>query len=521
MELSTKDKLQIKNLLLHNPKGGRLNIEDFKVLVNSAVTIEGILAFFKISTYKFYSLMRKLKLARPKTVTITQVPKTRLQQVDCTKLSRDYTINPLKRGEIPPESDLRYLYIELNWDRERVAQYLGSGKTKKTVVKFLNHYGIHKDQAAVTKSWKRNFIEKHPEVLTRKKKPTLAERGYKNGRQLHIAKKSLAILADKEQLSNLYKKHSAKGIAKLLGVSDVTVGNYLEKHKIDVIPTRFTSSGEKEIQALFPTIQFKKDRTVLDGQEIDLYSEKHKIGIEFNGNYWHSDACGVGPEYHKHKSELAAKKGVFLFHIFEYEWLDPVTKQAIINRLKNIFKENTKRIFARKCTIQQVPVAEATKFLDANHTQGRSPSQVRLGLYCNNELVALMEFITNGINKKYQYELNRFCCKAGYNIVGGASKLFKYFINTYNPESIVSYSDVAKTTGQIYKTLGFSVVSVTKPQYHWTNGDVTLTRYQCQLKRLTQRGWRTGKETEVQVMTKYGFHKIYDCGKLVWEWKRR
>lgn len=516
--VSAADKERIKQLNLKHPRGGnatKIDLDDFKLLVQSDVSIDGILAFLNISTYKFYSLMKELGLKRLPRVSVAAITDSRKQQVDLSKLSRDYTKYPLTRGEIPPEADLRYLFLELNWDRVHVAQYLGSGKSKKTVAKFLKHYGITKDDAARGKSMSQNYVEKHPEILDKEKNLTLAERGYKNGSQLHISKESLAILNDKNKLEALYKKHPARELGKLLGVTSTTINNYIAKHGIEVIYSRFTSYGENEIKALFPDIEFKKDRTILDGQEIDLYSDEFKIGIEFNGNYWHSDAC-VTPDYHKKKSELAAKKGVFIFHIFEFEWLNEVIKQAIISRLKNIFNRNKTRVFARKCEIKEVPATEASTFLNANHVQGRSPSQIRLGLYNGTELVALMEFITNGINKKYQYELNRFCCKAGYNVVGGASKLFKHFVKNYKPESVVSYSDIAKTTGNIYKTLGFSVVSVTKPQYHWTNGDVTLSRYECQLKRLTARGWRTGNETEVEVMTKYGFHKIYDCGKLVW-----
>lgn len=492
--------------------------EKLSSLLNSSLKIEDIVKQLQISTYAFYKLLKKYNLQRK--VKVDKLDNKYLQQVDLSKLSRDYQTHPLHKGEVPKEEDLRYLYLTLNWDRITVAKYLGSGNSKKTVAKFLKKYNISKEDKLFRECWKANYYTKHPESLKKHKKPTLQERGYKNGRQLHIPLESLDVLYNKNKLAELYKKHSAKEIAKLLGVSDVTVGHYLVKHGIEIVPTRYTSSAEKEIISLFPGISFKKDRTILDGQEIDLYSDIHKIGIEFNGNYWHSDACKVAPDYHKKKSDLAAAKGVFLFHIFEYEWLNPVTKAAIINRLHNLFITNMKKVYARKCIIKDVPVQEATDFLNKNHTQGRAPSQIRLGLYNGTELVALMEFITNGINKKYQYELSRFCCKAGYNVVGGASKLFKYFIKTYNPENIISYSDIAKTTGNIYSLLGFIQDSITKPQYHWTNGDITLTRYQCQLKRLTKLGWRKGTETEVEVMTSKGFHKIYDCGKIVWIWKR-
>ncbi len=490
--------------------------EKLSSLLNSSLKIEDIVKQLQISTYAFYKLLKKYNLQRK--VKVDKLDNKYLQQVDLSKLSRDYQTHPLHKGEVPKEEDLRYLYLTLNWDRITVAKYLGSGNSKKTVAKFLRQYGIAKEDRLIRERWKDNYYSKHPHKDIRTL--SLKERGYTNGKQLHISKESLIILNNKDKLSALYLKYPARELGKLLGVSSTTINNYLSKHNIPVIYSRYTSSAEKEIISLFPGISFKKDRTILDGQEIDLYSDTHKIGIEFNGNYWHSDACKVAPDYHKKKSDLAAAKGVFLFHIFEYEWLNPVTKAAIINRLHNLFITNTKKVYARKCIIKDVPVQEAIDFLNKNHTQGMAPSQIRLGLYNGTELVALMEFITNGINKKYQYELSRFCCKAGYNVVGGASKLFKYFIKTYNPENIISYSDIAKTTGNIYSLLGFIQDSITKPQYHWTNGDITLTRYQCQLKRLTKLGWRKGTETEVEVMTSKGFHKIYDCGKIVWIWKR-
>lgn len=329
-------------------------------------------------------------------------------------------------------------------------------------------------------------------------------------------------LNNKEKLKNtinaLYSK-TFVSISEALNVADTTVAFYVRKHNLEYLIDQHTSRPEQEIKTLLSEIKLRKDRTVLDGQEIDLYSEEYKIGIEFNGNYWHTDKC-LNKSYHYNKSKLAEEKGVFLFHIFEYEWQNPRVKQVIISRLKNIFNLNKNKIYARNCIIKEVNHEEAKIFLNQNHTQGSAPSNIRLGLYHNNELVALMEFITNGINKNYQYELSRFCSKLGYNVVGGANKLFKYFLKTYSPKSVISYSDIAKTTGKLYETLGFKMNHISNPQYHWTNGHTTLSRYQTQLKQLRKRGWLKEGETksESQVMREHGFNKIYDCGKKVWVW---
>ena len=341
--------------------------------------------------------------------------------------------------------------------------------------------------------------------------------------QSRISKESFEILNDKDKLKSIIESQMSKTylqISKVLDIAEATAAKYIRLHNLDNLMDSTVSSQEQEIKTLFSSIRLERNRTVLEGKEIDLYSEDHKIGIEFNGNYWHCDIFR-DKDYHKEKSLLAEKKGILLFHIFEYEWLNPITKVAIINRLKNLFNNNKIKVYARKCQIKEVDSKEAREFLNSNHTQGYAPSQIRLGLYNNNELVALMEFIANGINKNYQYELSRFCSKAGYNVIGGASKLFKYFIKTYNPKSIISYSDIAKTTGNIYKVLGFKLDHITNPQYHWVKSSITYTRYQCQLKELRKRGWLLPNEdkSENEVMRGQGFSKIYDCGKKVWVWK--
>ena len=276
-----------------------------------------------------------------------------------------------------------------------------------------------------------------------------------------------------------------------------------------------------DIISLLPEIQCRKDRASVNGKEIDLYDPVHKIGIEFNGNYWHSEA-NKDKYYHRDKSAEAAAKGVFIYHIFEYEWLDTRAKAAIINQLKNLFGLNKFSIYARKCEVRLVDQAEARTFLDANHVQGRTIGHICLGLYHGKELVALMEFITNPLNKEYQYELNRFCGKAGYNVLGGASKLFSYFIKNYNPKSIISYSDIAKTRGHLYEVLGFKNVGTTKLQYHWTNGDVTFTRYETQRKQLIRKGLllENDPRSEMQVMHAQDFFRIWDCGKIQWGWTK-
>ena len=89
-------------------------------------------------------------------------------------------------------------------------------------------------------------------------------------------------------------------------------------------------------------------------------------------------------------------------------------------------------------------------------------SSIKIGLFYNNELVSLMTFgkmrMAMGSKSEIgEYEMYRFCNKLNTSIVGGASKLFKYFLKTYNPHKITSYADRRYFDGNLYEKLGFTL----------------------------------------------------------------
>ena len=221
--------------------------------------------------------------------------------------------------------------------------------------------------------------------------------------------------------------------------------------------------------------------------------------------------------YHQEKSMIAESKGIFLYHIFEYEW--DMMREQILNQLNNLLGINKEKIYARKCIIKEVSNKEKNLFLEKNHLQGQDKSSIKLGLYYKDELVSLMTFCKSRFNLNYEYELSRFCSKAGCNVIGGASKLFKHFINTYSPKSMISYSNIAHTRGKLYENLGFKLDSISEPNYVWyKNGDVK-SRYQCQKHKLIGQGYQGNTETEI--MHNLGYYRIYDCGNKVWIWEKK
>ena len=278
------------------------------------------------------------------------------------------------------------------------------------------------------------------------------------------------------------------------------------------------------------------DRNVIHPYEIDIYLPEYHLGIECNPTFTHNSSFKsfgntdpIKSSYHKMKTDLCEAKGVFLFHIFGYEWTN--RKDIILSMIRNMLKKNKNRIYARKCSIRTVDDKICAEFLNQNHRQGYCRSSVRLGLYYEDEIVSLMTFghTRIGIGKMLKdtdstYELLRFCNKINISVVGGASKLFKHFLSTVDSDKIVSFSDRSHTQGSLYRTLGFHAVSMTDPGYVWVNiyNDQCLNRTQCQKNNLTKlfndATIDIENKTERQIMEEHGYARVYDSGVIRWEY---
>ena len=283
---------------------------------------------------------------------------------------------------------------------------------------------------------------------------------------------------------------------------------------------------EKEIYDFVNNItgDFKaNDRTLIYPLELD--SLNNKIAIEYNGLMFHSYGKSdysmfnnyklENKNVHLNKTILCEDKNIQLFHIFENEWLNKkdIWKSVLENSLGD-----SKRIYARKCSIKEIKNTKlVNEFLDNNHLQGKCNSNIKIGLYYNNELVSIMTFSKSRYNKNIEYELIRFCNKKGLSVIGGASKLLKYFERNYNPKSIISYANRRWSNGNLYKKLGFEFKESTKPNYFYfnPNENVLYSRVKFQkhkLKNLLDNF--DDNLTETENMYNNNYRKIYDCGNL-------
>jgi len=300
--------------------------------------------------------------------------------------------------------------------------------------------------------------------------------------------------------------------------------NIIERHKIETHQTQ--NKIYDWLYSLYSDA-INNDRKILKGKELDIYIPSKQLAIEYDGIMFHSfgnssyevfnNAHLEDKNQHISKTNECEKQDIQLLHIFENEWLE--NKQLWQSMIKSKLGLN-KRIFARKCEIREITNKEKSIFLVENHLQGDDKSSIKLGLFYENKLVSVMTFGKARYNKKYQYELIRFCSLQNLTIVGGASKLLVYFKRVFNPTSIISYANRRWSNGNLYKQLGFTQTHISPPNYFYFKQDEMIlhSREKFQKHKLEKKlDVYDVNLTERQNMYNNGYRKIFDCGNLVFE----
>ena len=237
-------------------------------------------------------------------------------------------------------------------------------------------------------------------------------------------------------------------------------------------PSSYQSQGEKEIidfiKSFYNGEIIERNKTLLNGNEIDIYLPEVGIGIEYNGEYFHSEELGKGKNYHLNKTKKASEKGVQLIHIFESEWF--LKKDRIKNFLKDKIA-GTKRIGARKCNIVLVDKNTEKDFFNKYHIDGFTGSSICIGLEYDGKLMMAISFAKPRYNKNYDYELIRMATICGYTIIGGISKIINYFFKNTNARNLISYANIRFSNFDYTKTgyfkAGFTHIGYSEPNYFY------------------------------------------------------
>ena len=339
-------------------------------------------------------------------------------------------------------------------------------------------------------------------------------------------------LAESYKITTIHRKetlleeYGVDNIAKLEEtkekIKSSTRNTFQEKYGVDcywLLPDAKRSNDSKnssyniafEQLLIANSIDFKREVTI--GNFIYDFKVNNYL-IEVNPAATHNITWspysdkGLDKNYHKNKSDNATKHGYRCIHVWEWDDCNKVIQQLLLPKTK---------IYARNCILKNVEVHEAAAFINTYHLQGYARDSIRLGLYADNKLVSIMTFGRPRYNLTADYELIRYCSSC--TVIGGAEKIFKYFLKTYNPRFVVSYCDTAKFAGNVYSKLGFKHTGITL-SHHWFN---LKTKQHILDSLLRKRGFDQlfhtdfGKGTSNSVlMIQHGFVEVVDSGQATY-----
>lgn len=255
-----------------------------------------------------------------------------------------------------------------------------------------------------------------------------------------------------------------------------------------------------------------RDRSTINPYELDIVLPELGIAVEYCGLYYHSEKAAEGRgyprgwSYHEKKMRAANAAGLRLITIFSDEW--NLKQEIVKNKLRSIVSTSVPGIGARRCTVKIITRAEATEFHNTNHIQG-APTRLKtnVGLFYNESLVAVGSFnVSNN-----ETTLSRY--SSSLRVIGGCSKIIKFFVKHHPVDSIVSFADLRWSQGDMYSQMGFIEVSRVPPMQSYVAKGYAM-RYDKRAFPRSKINPENSEVTEWQRMQELGYDRIWDCGKI-------
>ena len=288
---------------------------------------------------------------------------------------------------------------------------------------------------------------------------------------------------------------------------------------------RFPANGvygkaQKDMQDWLNSIgfDFKSNRSIVSGFEIDLYDVNKKLAIEYCGLHWHHELSleSRNRQYHWNKFNECAKQNIQLLTIFSDEWLE--RGEQCRGHIKSILGLSKIKVFARNCTISQIDSKMGRQFFEEYHIQGKNNlGFLFYGLFHQNELYGVMSLGRHHRIPKCVV-LDRLCFKHDVQVVGGASRLFAQCIKwakANDHQRIISFSDNRWSMGRVYEAMNFTLEKEYKADYCY----VEVNKAEKRISKQSQKKSAVNCPVELTEHTwakQRGLARIWDCGKKRW-----
>lgn len=242
----------------------------------------------------------------------------------------------------------------------------------------------------------------------------------------------------------------------------------------------FDSKGEKYIENILSSVKvpcLKNTRKIITPWEIDIYIPSLKVGVEFNGIYYHSEKNGGKNEfYHINKTELCEQKNISLLHIFEDEL--PIS-HAIKSKLFNLLGKHS--ILSSNISLREVCPSLANKFNKKYNLDSIDVSEMyNIGCFYKSRLIELYSIKNETIEQ--------FCNISRFRIKNSINLILNYC-------SFVKFIKINRRFGDFkkYLSLGYEVEKIICP----------VTWYVVKNKRVSD------------PKNNLNYDRIWDCGHVI------
>lgn len=228
------------------------------------------------------------------------------------------------------------------------------------------------------------------------------------------------------------------------------------------------------------------------------YEIEYVPSIQFPISYPKFGIEGVDKNYFFDKSYQAEhEENSFKFWIKDFEWNNIRQKEVLKSYILHAAEKTPNKFYARDCEVEIIETKEARKFEEDNCFYGKRGASLNLGLRLKKEknglpagtLMMLYTFGKNYFGKTDNIiEILRVGTRKFSRVVGGASKLLKYFVNNYKflqigkklieVKHLKFYSDYDHNLGESLDKVGFDFVGYSKGGFlnYWVETGIVKHR---------------------------------------------
>lgn len=247
------------------------------------------------------------------------------------------------------------------------------------------------------------------------------------------------------------------------------------------------------IKLEFPHLQvFESDRVILSGRELDIWIPSKRLGIEFNGLYYHNSNT-KSDSYHLWKTMQCEKQGIRLIQIFSDEW--EFKKGLVIDRIKKSLGKY-KIIDDESLIPVFISQKEAKEFFNSNSLTQWVKCDKYVALLKDNMVVSCIGYDLNNED----IIINMYSDRCKIKIPGAISKFISFISSNQKIKDIYlildrrihSISDIDEKS---------SIIEATPPRTFFTK-DYKSRKLISEF-RLTE-----------NKLMENGYVKVHDCGLL-------